>query len=787
MLVAAMRGTACRGRLATQGRIGLEFSRLRVYSAVMRRFFPLYLMVVSLALAPACAAEDSLAAARALVHRILPAHSAQIEIEALPPAPDGADAFEVETRGDRLVLRGRNGVTVGAALNWYLRNVAHCAVSWNGDNLALPARLPAVPGKVRVTSPYPHRVYLNYCTFNYTASWWDRARWEREIDWMALNGITTPLAATGQEAVWQATLRRFGMNDDEIRTFLVGPAFLAWQWMTNIEAWGGPLPQPWIDSHLELGRFILDREHELGMTPILQGFTGCVPLALIEKFPQARILRKKIWCEVPPGTAQLDPADPLFEKFGHAFLEEQARLLGAGHLYAADPFHEGEPPQDSPQYLHDVGARLFAIARDFDPKAVIVMQGWTIREGIVNGIPADRLLVLDLTGQKWRETRAFWGRPWVAGILHNFGGRSCLGGNLPQLVANAPALLADPGKGGRLVGIGLFPEAVEQNPLLYALATDLAWQRSAPDLAQWVRGYVLARYGSDVPAAQAAWARLLASVYSQKSPEPSAESPLLARPALTVVAASAWGSLERDYDPAEVWTAWRELLEAGDALGAVDPYRYDVVDVGRQALADLSVLLQREVTAAWMSGDRARLARAEARFLDLGADLDRLLATRRDFLLGAWLADARRWGTTPAESDQYERNARQLLTVWGPYSANAYLFEYASRQWSSLLSGFYLVRWEQFFAWLGQQSPEYRDTQLPRTENRPANEANDFYRRLSRWEYDWCERHETYPSAPQGDALIVAHELYAKWAPVMRAAGVGFDWHRLEPRGSTLN
>jgi len=754
----------------------------------MRNLLPLLPLGLILAGPPAiraaapAATPDPLAAARGLVARVLPAQASQIDVEFLPRGADGLDVFEVETHADRLVLRGQNGVTIGAALQWYLRHVAHAQLSWDGDNLALPAALPPVPAKVRVASPYRHRVYLNYCTFNYTASWWDRARWEREIDWMALHGITTPLATTGQEAVWQATLRRFRMNDDEIRRYLVGPAYGAWQWMTNIEQWDGPLPQSWIDSHLELGRFILERERALGMTPILQGFSGCVPLAFFEKFPEARMLRKKIWCEVPPGTAQLDPEDPLFAEFGRGFLEEQTRLLGTDHLYAADPFHEGEPPQDTPAYLHGVGARLFQLTHAFDPQATIVMQGWTIREGIVKGIPTDRLLVLDLTGQKWRETQAFWGRPWVAGILQNFGGHNSLGGNLPQLAANAPSLLGDPAQGGRLVGVGLFPEAIEHNPMLYDLALDLAWTRAAPDLPAWVHGYVFARYGTEVPAAQSAWGRLLGSVYSQKNPEPAMESPLLARPALTVTAASPWGSLERDYDVSQVWTAWSELLAAADRLGGVDTFRYDLVEVARQAMADLSVPVQRAVTAAWLAADKDRLGAAEARFLELGADLDSLLATRREYLLGRWLADARRWGATPAEADQYERNARHLITVWGPDLPKAYLFDYSGRQWSGLITGFYLERWKKFFAYLNPQPAGYRDDQLARNSHRPDNDASDFYRELSRWEYTWCDGHERYAAAPRGDAVAVARAMFAKWSPIMRESYAHFDWKSLEPK-----
>ncbi|MBI5424296.1 MAG: alpha-N-acetylglucosaminidase [Opitutae bacterium] len=718
---------------------------------------------------------DSLDAARALVARIVPQHAKQIVLEPLEHAPGAPDAFEVETRDGRLVLRGHNGVTIGAALNWYFRNVAHAQISWCGDNLALPEKLPAVPEKVRIESPYAQRVYLNYCTFNYTAAWWDRARWEREIDWMALNGVTTPLAITGQEAVWQATLRRFGMNDDEIRAFFVGPAFFAWQWMTNIEAWGGPLPQSWIDSHFELGQWIIRRERELGMTPILQGFTGCVPVALAERFPSARILQKKVWCEIPPGPAQLDPADPLFERMGRAFLEEQQKLFGGDHLYAADPFHEGEPPQEGAQYLHDVGAKIFHLTTAFDPQATIVMQGWSIREGIVRGIPEDRLLVLDLTGQKWRETDSFWGRRWVAGIIQNYGGRHSLGGNLPQLATNAPSLLGTPAGRG-LVGVGNFAEAIEHNPLLFDLAADLAWHRTAPDLAAWTQRYVHARYGTDNPAAQRAWSALRTSVYAQKSPEPPMESPLQARPALELKQASPWGSFVRDYDVEAVWRAWGDLLAAAPQLGRVDPFRYDLVDVARQALADLSLPLHREVVAAWRSGDRAKFIAARDRFLALGADLDRLLGTRREFLLGPWLADARAWGKTSAEADLYERNARQLITVWGGTPENDALFEYSCRQWSGLMEGFYLERWRKYFAWLEQQPAGFDDHALPRRDGRVLPAANDFYRDLARWEFAWCERHDPHPTTTRGDSVAVARALFEKWSPVRRASYAGFDW-----------
>ena len=45
------------------------------------------------------------------------------------------------------------------------------------------------------------RYYENVCTVSYSFVWWQWPRWQREIDWMAMNGINLPLAFKGQEIV----------------------------------------------------------------------------------------------------------------------------------------------------------------------------------------------------------------------------------------------------------------------------------------------------------------------------------------------------------------------------------------------------------------------------------------------------------------------------------------------------------------------------------------------------------------------------------------------------------
>ena len=70
------------------------------------------------------------------------------------------------------------------------------------------------------------------------------------------------------------------------------------------------------------------------------------------------------------------------------------------------------------------------------------------------------------------------------------------------------------------------------------------------------------------------------------------------------------------------------------------------------------------------------------------------MATDPQFSLAQWIADARRHGTTPAEADTYEKNARTLLTIWG--YPDKKLNDYANRQWSGLLADFYGQRWKMF-------------------------------------------------------------------------------------------
>ena len=259
----------------------------------MNRFF---LLILSAIFALSCSTKDE-KAAMGLAKRIVPEYASRIEFI---QTDDTLDVFALSMKGSNLIISGNNANSMAVGLNHYLKYYCNSTVSWYIDDpVEYPSEMPYVDVPVRIESRTGERFFLNYCTFGYTMPWWKWEDWERLIDWMALNGVTMPLATAGQEAVWQKIWRRYGLSDEQIRAYFTGPAHLGWHRMSNIDGFGGPLPQGWIDGQVELQKKILERERSFNMRPVLPAFSGHIPPQMKEKFPEAQITRVKGWAGFP--------------------------------------------------------------------------------------------------------------------------------------------------------------------------------------------------------------------------------------------------------------------------------------------------------------------------------------------------------------------------------------------------------------------------------------------------------------------------------------------------------
>ncbi len=705
----------------------------------------------------------SVKAAEGLLKRILPWHEDQAHfIFKLIPAEEGKDLFEIESRKGKIVIGGNNGVSMASGLNWYLKNYCLCHVSLNSGRLNLPEPLPLVKRKIRIISPFKYRNFFNYCTFSYTMAWWDWERWEKMIDYMALNCINMPLAITGQAVIWQEVYRELGLGKKQLEEFIVGPAFLPWGWMGNIDGLGGPLPQHWIDKHTRLQQKIVARERELGMTPILQGFTGHVPLAIKEVFPDVRIHRTTKWAGMP-GTWFLDPKEALFQKIGRSFIKVQTRLFGTDHLYCADCFNEINPHTRDHEFITNVGKSVYRAMQAGDPEATWVFQGWFLyfqadfwkapqAKALLEAVPdaAARMLGLDLWGEKhpvWNKTNAFYGKPWIWNVLCLSGQNVNMSGDLETMQKKLIEAVGSK-HSGKLQGIGMMMEGFGYNPIVQEFILEKTWKPEPVELSEWVANYAWRRYGSQDPRLKEAWQLLLEGPYSRNALH---ESIICLTPRLSRFKVSDSDRFGVGYDGYKVAKACQLLLNCSQELGSLETYRFDLTHVTREMLSNLANLFNYFITDAYKKKDAEAMSKNGEIFLQLIRDMDELLGTNKNFLLGRWIADARKWGTNSREKKFYEWNARTIVTMWEP-AKKSKLRDYASKQWNGLLKGFYLPRWELFLDRL----------YLSLNNNKSFNKKK-FFKDLKEMELAWIHGTDGYPSEPGGDTLEVAHRLFKKY------------------------
>ena len=639
---------------------------------------------------------------RGLADRVLGRAGSRVVWKRLADDPDSTRRrFEFEARDGWLVVRGSDALAAALGLHDYLKTVLGRRVCWD---TVLPLPVSSLPdaeptsGEARVREVY----YLNFCTFSYTTAYWGWERWQREIDWMALHGVTMPLAAVGHESILATVYRELGLSEHEVREFLGGPGYLPFQFMGCLDGWAGPLPATWLAEREELGRRIIAREREYGMTPVLPAFTGHVPASMAGEGTTVRS-----WWGFP--TRLLAPRDQRFMSIGQRVVEVQRERFGAGHLYAADPFIEMRPPSDDPHFLTDLAAAVVGGLRAGDRDAVWVMQAWTfgymdfwtddLIASFLDAVPDDAMLVLDLWGEhspQWRRFGGFRGKRWLWCALHNFGGRSDLFGNLQATHDECEAALLAPEPP---VGIGLAMEATEQNPIVYEMALDLA-RGAIADLGTWTRGYPTLRYGLDHPAAASGWDLLRATVYEAPADALSptgTRGSVTTRPTValafdegalrTLVDAPLW------YDEAGLTDAWTSLLEVAtahpDALSG--ELGHDLVSVAATAISRACDRLLVDVVEAWQRSPDA-LAGTGERLLTALGDLDRLLSIRSEFRLSTWVTAAAGQSPDADERRVLLDNARRIVSVWDHVDTIP-LTDYSARLWSGLVAGLYRERW----------------------------------------------------------------------------------------------
>ena len=696
------------------------------------------------------AAEINPQAVTELLHRIGGAGAADrfVTIVDESLSKDGKDIFIITAQGHRPCIKGNSVLAVTTGLNWYLNHYAHINLAWNRPKADLgSAKLPLPTTEETRTCTADYRYYLNYCTFSYSMSVWTWERWQQEIDWMALHGINMPLQIVGLDVVWMKLLTQYyGYSSDEANKFIAGPCFQAWWGMNNLEGWGGPNPTWWYTRQEMLAKRIGNRMRELGMQPVLPGFSGMVPSDFTEKTGHVAN-GQGLWCQFMRPYI-LDPNSETFTTMATNYYKVLKQVMGTSVYYSMDPFHEGANTSgiDVPAAYAAIANAMYAANDDIDEKWVIQFWQWTAPQyHVLDQVAHGKLIILDLFSDAYTHFHSYKGHDAVYCMLPNFGGRT---GFMGRFDKNIEGYFVNKAAYPNIKGIGATPEAIESVPVVYDLLFELPWHTTQPDGKAWMKEYTTSRYGKESHLAQEAWDKLRRSALNCSSTlQGPHEAVVCARPGLSVDRVSSWGGTQIFYDTQEVVDAAHLLLQA-NLRG--ENYSYDLTDITRQALTDYAAQLLQEIKEAHEAGDSESFAQRRDKFLELILDLDRLLSTNSNFMVGTWTQLARGIadevkGTNEQDKEWLElNNARTLITTWGaePQANNGGLRDYSYRQWAGMLKDYYYPRWKYYF------------------DNNLTAPPTGWYP----MEHDWATNAAlSYPNTPTGDTRSVATELLRKY------------------------
>ncbi len=681
--------------------------------------------------------------------------------------PDWADKFELEAvqadknewsyepADGKVLIKGSDAVCMAVAYYAFLRD--NCGGYFDVDHaLCVDSfNMPQEPVNGEIKGKY--RTCLEYTTVSCAACWWNWQRWENEIDFMAMNGVNMPLSVVGTEAVWLKTMLDLGIKQELALASLSGPAFWGWQLYNCFDGYFPQIKKETVDKQIELGKRIFEREKQLGMHPLMHGYSGYVSYNFIKAKIRIRGSKTDEWC-LFPSRYHVSALDSGFHRFGSLYYRNLKLLIGEGAFFLADPFAVHPPIKQNASFLAGLGTAIYKLVSSQGENAVWVMHSSSLKKPLISAVPKDKLLVID--GGELSEEDGLEDINFILSSSFNSGDVTAIHGDFSAVSGVRLSRKA----AENVVGAGVFSDGAYSNEAFRQFS--YASLGSEQNADEWLKKYAENRYKTASSAAFEAMQLLKKSCWREGQASREHGSAICTRPSTLLRHTSIGDSgCEIGYDIAHVFAAAQKLLEAD---GKTYEYELDVCDVLRQALSDLANAVCRKALEGYKTKNVALFEENTNRFLELIDDIDRLMLTKKEFSLPHYLGLAASFGSSKEESDNFEINVLAQMTLFGPMKDNV-LYDTCWKEWGGSLKTFYGKRWRAFFEYLAANFKKLR--RIPeKTKNqifdRDAYLGSEFGARLSKVERQWITEYSPETdSVGKENTLSVAKELVSKYAP----------------------
>lgn len=625
------------------------------------------------------------------------------------PDDKGNDYFVIYTENDKVILKGNNINSISVALNYYFEHyLKQTFERFGSSKIKVTLPFPQIDGIVEKSIDMKYRYNYNYVAYGYTMAYWTFNEWEREIDWMALNGFNMALNLVGHEEVVRRFLKEFGFSFSEIVDYLTSPVYLPWQFMGNITSIGGELTPKWFEDRAKLSIDIQKRMLEFGIEPIHQMFIGYFPY---KENSGVNVINGGYWSKIK-GPDRLDFNNNDVEFISRVYYEKQRELLGKSKYFAGDLFHEG-----ANLYGYDAGKlsnKVLSLLKDnAGEDSIWIIQSWSHNPSSdsIEDLNKDNILILDLHSQlntRWKGISKFnymsWNNKefdnsnWIFGILNNFGGRNGLYGHANHLLSQFYDAKYN---SEYLSGIAHTSEAIGFNNFIDELSTELIFSDEV-NMDEFVKRYLRNRYGKNDEDLLEAFNILLDTVYNPVTDiyhEGASESIINARPSLEIESASKWGSIHKNYDSEKLEKVVKIYISKYDEFKGNEGYIVDLIDIASEVIINLASEYYQIIQSYYNEGNIESLQLISKKFLNLILLQANILYYNEQKSLKEVINKLDSLDYDDYFKDTLKYNKKTLLTTWYDklVSEDDGLRDYANTDFYDIIGTLYYNRWKRFF------------------------------------------------------------------------------------------
>ncbi len=642
------------------------------------------------------------------------------------------DFYGYKEKNGKIHLFGTDKVCIAKAFGKYLENCLGKKITpCNAEKLDI-TEAPLPEEEFSAYIPQKLRVFGDYTFYSNEAWKWDFSDWEYFLDMLAINGINMALNLVGNEGVCFYTLIKMDFPQDFALEFISGPAFYAWQMSNRFYNYVPNKSFDHIERSLEMGKKVVERMKELGITPVLSTFSGLVPDITTKLFNAKEVTIEDKWAAFPKTYKfKLDSVN--FRRFFLKYLEIQEEYIGHSDYYMCNQLCAssiGTKKKDI-AYLENAGRELDRAADFFNENATLVFSSEGYRNELVSQIKRCNTLVFDIDSTMHKVTKGFDGHEFVLGNSQHNNSHNSMQGDIEEVAANPYLECKENYK--NLTGAGLFPENLRQNPMFFSLSFDILTEDKKIDLNAWYKKYETARYGKTDDDSDTRISLYRKTCYSSEHSVVPVGSAICTRPQLNLRHTGLYDRVEPLYENAELLKIYRSLEKLDSDA---DGYKYDLVNIAKQLLDNEAFPLHKEIANLYRDRSMEPFEEKSKKFLEIIDDVNSMLVTHRLFNASCYIDELKKIAVNDDELTFFIINFIAFIGLWGPMLEDNQRYDYGWQLLGNFLPCYQRVRWEKFFEHLSGQFKFLGFQEKARKQffDRDAFTSTPFYGDMARFE-----------------------------------------------------